>query len=137
MSYRRLHTHPLQLSTHIHRRHREPRLRRVEGGSKPYAAKSEVIRGHYWGLWVDAELTLCSMYLFFAEFSTNPLACRIYGCLRWGGAVFTGFTVGYRNYEIYVNHAPGWVKAERTIFPGGDRNIYFTIVVAGKCVRSY
>ena len=46
------------------------------------------------------------MYLFFAEFSTNPLAYRIYGGLRWGGAVFTGFTVGYRNYEIYVNDAP-------------------------------
>ena len=57
---------------------------------------------------MDAELTLCSMYLFFAEFSTNPLACLIYGGLRWGGAVFTGFTVGYRNYEIYVNHAPGY-----------------------------
>ena len=24
-----------------------------------------------------------------------------------GGAVFAGFTVGYRNYEIYVNHTPG------------------------------
>ena len=47
------------------------------------------------------------MYLFFAEFSTNQLAYRIYGGLRWGGAVFTGFTVGYRNYEIYVNHTPG------------------------------